>query len=334
MSFSIHFLDDDILLKNKIEEFISNWNDSSFFIETKTSGSTGTPKTIRLTKSQMIASAKMTGVYFGLKENQTALLCLSLDTIAGKMMLVRAVVHQMKLLVCLPKSNPLIGITEKIDFVALVPLQVDKIIKESLTTFKTIKSVLIGGASISENIIESLKKEKITCYQSFGMTETISHIAIRKVGFENETYYTTLANIKIQTDEHNELIISAPNLEINEVKTNDLVQIINENQFIWKGRKDFVINSGGIKLFPEEIERKLSHLILKPFFITSQEDSKLGEKVIIIIESKSDKDVLNQTTFNCLYKYEIPKKVFYLAEFIRTESGKINRLKTKELLAL
>lgn len=334
MSFSIEYLDNDILLENKVEGFISKWNDSSFFIETKTSGSTGKPKTIRLTKSQMIASAKMTGEYFGLRKNQTALLCLSIDTIAGKMMLIRAIVHEMKLLVCLPKSNPLNGITEKIDFVALVPLQVDKIMRESLKTFKSIKSILIGGASISENIIESLNRENLTCYQSFGMTETISHVAIRKVGVENEAFYTTLPSIKIESDEHNELIISAPHLEIHNLRSNDLIELINENQFIWKGRKDFVINSGGVKLFPEEIERKLSNLILKPFFITSLEDSKLGERVVLIIESKSDKDFLNKTIFNSLNKYEIPKEVFYLEKFIRTESGKINRLKTKELLAL
>ncbi len=334
MSFSIEYLDNDILLKNKVEEFVSNWNNSSFFIETKTSGSTGKPKIIRLSKTQMITSAKMTGEYFGLSKNKTSLLCLSIDTIAGKMMIVRAIVHQMKLLVGSPQSNPLIGMDEKIDFIALVPLQVNKIINESLSTFKSIESVLIGGASIPQNIIETLKKEKLTCFQSFGMTETVSHIAIRKVGFENEAHYTTLHSVKIESDEHNELIINAPHLGINNLKTNDLIEVINKNQFIWKGRKDFVINSGGIKLFPEEIERKLSSSILNPFFITSFNDSKLGEKVVLIIESKDGSDILNEKTFINLDKYERPKEVFYLKEFIKTESGKINRIKTKALLSL
>ena len=332
MSFSITYLDNDILLKNKIEEFISNWNDSSFFIETKTSGSTGKPKSIQLSKAQMIASAKITGEYFGLNEDQTTLLCLSIDTIAGKMMLVRAIVHNMKILITSPSSNPLKKIEERIDFIAIVPLQLDKMIEESSIELKNIKNILIGGASLPSPISDKLIKLNLTCFQSFGMTETVSHIAIRKVGKNEELFYTTLPGIKLIQNPENELIITAPHLSIYELKTNDIIELLSENQFVWKGRKDFVINSGGVKIFPEEVEKKISNLIDLPFFITSIPDVKLGEKLVLIIESDKLINLYIDDFKSVLTKYELPKEIFYLRSFERTISGKINRIKTKALL--
>ena len=185
--------------------------------------------------------------------------------------------------------------------------------------------MIVGGAKMSASLEKSLSKLKTKVYETYGMTETITHIAAKKIG---EKAFTILPNIKIYQDDRNCLVIDAPKISKDTIITNDLVELINENQFVFLGRIDNVINSGGIKLIPEQIEDKLSGKINSRFFVTGIHDAVLGEKLVLIIEG--EKQALDETIFDGLDKYEKPKEVFYVSKFIETLNGKIKR---KEILA-
>jgi O-succinylbenzoic acid--CoA ligase len=330
MSFSITYLVNDEALKHKIEGFLQEWRNPSLFIDTATSGSTGNPKTIRINKKQMIASALMTGEYLNIKKGENALLNLSVDTIAGKMMVIRAIVLELNLLVTSITKNPFTNYQNvpKIDFIALVPYQVDEILKQHGDELKKIKNIIIGGATCSEKLIESLKNKKIQAYQTFGMTETISHIAMRRIGLVTDDYYSTLPNVFISVNSNHQLIIDATNLGVKNLLTNDIIELISENSFIWKGRADFIINSGGVKIHPEKIEQILSKYIEVPFFVSSRKDELLGEKIILVIESSNQLKLDLVEIFKGESNYFKPKEVIYLNKFERTISNKINRIET------
>jgi o-succinylbenzoate---CoA ligase len=330
MSFSISYLVNDEALKNKIEGFLQDWRNPSLFIETATSGSTGEPKIIKVTKKQMIASALMTGEFLTIKKGENALLNLSVDTIAGKMMIVRAIVLELNLFVISLSKNPFDSTINipSIDFIALVPYQVNEILNQHSDKLKNIKSIIIGGAESSEKLINILKVKGIQAYQTFGMTETISHIAMRKIGLTTEEHYSTLPNIYLSINSDQQLIINAPKLYIDNLITNDLVELISENSFIWKGRADYIINSGGVKIHPEKIEQILSRYIEVPFFISSVKDDLLGEKIILLIESSNKLKLDFTEIFIGVSNYFKPKETIYLNEFSRTISGKINRIQT------
>lgn len=330
MSFSINYLVNDVALQHKIEGFLQEWRSPSLFLETATSGSTGIPKTIRINKKQMIASALMTGEFLEIKKGENALLNLSLDTIAGKMMIVRAIVLELNLFVTSLSKNPFYSTLNipQIDFIALVPYQVNDILNQHANELKKIKSIIVGGAACSENLIENLKAKGIQAYQTFGMTETISHIAMRKIGITTEEHYSTLPNVFISVNFDQQLIIDAPDLSVNNLITNDIVALISENSFIWRGRADYIINSGGVKIHPEKIEQILSKYIEVPFFISSVKDDLLGEKIILIIESSNKLKLDFKEIFSGESNYFKPKEIIYLNEFERTISNKINRIQT------
>jgi O-succinylbenzoic acid--CoA ligase len=313
--------------KNNVESFLNEWYNNELFISTYTSGSTGKPKLIQISKNKMKESARMTGNFLGLKANDSALLCLSPATIAGKMMIIRAIELKLSLSVIDTNSNPISLLNRKIDFIAMVPLQLQNAFS-NIEILQKIENVIIGGGEISEKLELKLKENNVTVFQTFGMTETISHVAMRKVGAITEQFYTALApNYFSQKD--NRLIIHSPLLENDVIETNDIIELLDEKHFIWKGRSDFVINSGGIKIHPEQIEKKLAKLIEVPFFISSLKDDTLGEKVVLFIESKDKFNLGKEKVLQVISKYEYPKEIFFLENFIRTESGKINRLKTK-----
>lgn len=305
-----------------IGEFLLEWLDDDLDIEVQTSGTTGKPKVIRLKKLAMIQSAIATGDFFSLEPGDKALLCLSAKYIAGKMMLVRAMILGLELDITTVDSKPLKYNDKQYDFAAMVPIQVEN----SLKKLQNIKKVIIGGATLSQSLIEKLKKLKKTkTYETYGMTETITHVAVRKIG---DATFKTLPNINISKDERDCLVIDAPKIMEDKVITNDVVDVVNENEFLWLGRFDNVINSGGIKLFPEQIEAKLQDLISDRFFIAGEKDEKLGEKVILVVESnKKDTD---SSIFDVLEKFEKPKAIYFVPKFIETKTGKINRLKTVE----
>jgi O-succinylbenzoic acid--CoA ligase len=319
---------------NDIGFFLESWFSESSYIIVQTSGSTGAPKKIKLDKVQMTNSALATGEFFNLKENTKALLCLSANYIAGKMMIVRAIVLGWDIHLVAPLSNPLESVTQKFDFCAMVPLQV----QSSLKCIENIKTLIIGGGEVSVSLQNSLAKLKTSCYATYGMTETITHIAVKQLNnfredILNTNHYTLLPNIKISKDKRGCLVINAPNLSENKIITNDIVNIFSDSSFEWLGRFDNVVNSGGVKLFPEQIEFKLSKLIKQRFFIAGMPDEKLGQKLVLVIESRVRliDDKLDYEKCK-LEKYEKPKKVYFLNNFIETTTGKIKRNETLKLL--
>lgn len=316
----------------QIGDFLMEWLSSSNTIEVHTSGSTGQPKKIILQKTHMRNSAAATGEFLGLKANDTALLCLPMNYIAGKMMMVRALVLGLDLYATIPSSSPLFGISKKFDFCAMVPNQLNN----SLDEIERIKNVIVGGAPLALSLKKTIGKKRNLIYETFGMTETISHIAMRKLSCDAaETYFTTLSNITIAADHRNCLSINAPDLGVEELISNDVVNILSTTTFLWLGRLDNVVNSGGIKLHPEIIEEKLNTLISGRFFTAGMPDEMLGEKLVLVVEGECDTKILDveMRKLNNLEKIAVPKAIYLLPNFVMTANGKINRGETLALIS-
>lgn len=326
-AFKLKYIYHSIELQQEIEDFLAKWIDNSDSIETLTSGSTGEPKLISIKKEKMRLSARMTGNFLQIRSGEKALLCLSPSTIAGKMMLVRAMELELELYVTPTSSNPFEKITEEFDFVALVPLQLKNTLDNFPEKIQKCRNCIIGGGDIPYPIIQQLKNLELTVYHTFGMTETISHVAMKRVGFISDEYFTALGGTYFSNlDER--LVIHSPLLETESITTNDCIELIDKKNFKWVGRTDFVINSGGIKIHPEVVENKLAEIISVPFFIIGEKDDYLGEKVILYIENKEDIQISKTKMTELLSRYEMPKEIRYVFPFARTDSGKINRLQT------
>jgi O-succinylbenzoic acid--CoA ligase len=312
-------------------DFIKHWLGDVQTFTLTTSGSTGTPKEIALTRSQLIHSAQRTIKALSLSADDTALICLDTKYIAGKMMLVRALEANMKIVAAEPSSNPIKNLSVQPDFAAFVPLQLDEIFKDesSVRKLNQFNSIIVGGTSVSTTLLEKIKTLSCAVYATYGMTETVSHIALQKLnGADAQDHFETLPGIKIRTDERDCLVLSLPDFR-EPVITNDIVKIIDHSGFKILGRYDNVINSGGVKLMPETIEKKLSPLLTnQDFFVAGIPDDRLGQKLVLIIEGKQQE--LPARLKLALATYEIPKEIFYLDEFVRTETQKINRLQTLE----
>lgn len=321
LSEAIYLKENGKFFEKAIGKFLLEWLNTDEYVFVQTSGSTGKPKKILVEKSAMIASARATGLFFKLQPKTTALLCLSADYIAGKMMLVRALTLGWHLDTTEPNSNPLTN--QRYDFVAMVPMQV----ANSLEQLYLVGTLLIGGTKVNYQLAESILKTKCNAFESYGMTETISHIAIKRIG---EKCFTVLPNVSIALDERNCLVIEALELSTDKIVTNDRVSILNETQFILNGRIDNVINSGGVKIFPEEVEEQLSKHFSTRFFIASLADDKFGEIVILVLEGKPFE--VDTSSFSELPKYQIPKKIVFIEKFVETETNKVNRKKTLEKL--
>jgi len=302
--------------------FLLELFDDKSTINVYTSGSTGNPKSIIIPKTALLKSAEATGLFFNLPPKTTALHCLSSQYIAGKMMWVRALHLGWHLTLVEPNANPLKNKIESFDFAAMVPLQA----QNSIDQLHQIKKLIIGGASLSTEWEEKLTLIPTQIYQTYGMTETITHIAVKKLGQKN---YTCLPNVSIGTDERNCLVINLPYLSSKEIITNDIVNLVSNNSFEWLGRYDHIVNSGGIKLIPEKIEEKLHPFISAPFFIAGLPDNNLGQKLILIIET-SPQTFEFESIFSkaSLSKFEIPKKIYIIDSMIITENNKINRIDT------
>ncbi|MCL7752952.1 AMP-binding protein [Polaribacter sp. Z022] len=307
----------------EIYDFLKNWFSKEDYILVNTSGSTGKPKEIKILKKQMINSAFATGSYFKLLENTTSLLCLSVNYIAGKMMLVRALVLGWKLDVTNINSNPLKGVKKKFDFVAMVPLQLEN----SLEKLNQIKNLIVGGGVVSNKLQSKISNTNCNVFATYGMTETVTHIAIKKLNNTTNkfNFYETLPNVEIYKDHRNCLVIDAFKVSNKVLFTNDIVELYSDKQFKWIGRFDNIINSGTIKLYPELIEEKLSLIINSRFFVTGVSDEKLGQKLVLIIEGKKQKIDFSKSK---LSKFEIPKNIYFIEKFIETETNKIHRIKT------
>lgn len=324
---------EEALYKVAIGQFLMDWLDTSDTLEVQTSGSTGPPKVLSLKKVHMANSAMATGSFFRMGAGTKALLCLSAQHIAGKMMLVRSMVLGWEIDVMEPISNPLKKTTVCYDFGAMVPLQAS----ESIPRLSQIKTLIIGGAPISPELKLELLGISTTVYETYGMTETITHIAVKEVGDNLQSNsFKVLPDISLSKDERNCLVIEAPKISDDIIVTNDLVELISPTEFQWLGRFDNIINSGGVKLIPELIEAKLSNIINGRFFVAGIADVNLGQKLILVIEGDVDtKQLLHDLKeLPSLSKYEVPKDIFLMPYFVDTKSRKLNRTETIRALKL
>jgi len=299
----------------------------------ETSGSTSESKTIRLAKSDMRTSALKTQAYFGYHSGDSALLCLPVKYIGGMMMLVRAIVSELRLIIVAPTLDPLSSIDEQVDFLPMTSAQMLNSLTNSLPQINQVKNILLGGGPVSRSLLNQLQDIEAACFHSFGMTETISHVAIRQLNHDGQSdIFHAIEGVQFSVDEDNCIIISGDHLR-EDIYTNDVVELMDEVSFIWKGRKDNVINSGGIKLYPELIEPKLSEIIAYPYFISSIEDARFGRVVSLFIEcdSKSDFTKLYDSLSLHLSQYEMPKKIYKVSKFVMTATGKIQRQKSVDL---
>ncbi len=305
-----------------VGDFFLDWFDDNDFMNLKTSGTTGKPKVIKIDKQAMVNSALATGDFFELLPGNKAFHCLPVQYIAGKMMFVRAFIIGLDIDFVAPSSHPMKNNTTKYDFVAMVPLQA----QNSLMELKNnVKKLIVGGVKMSRSLENELSKLPTKVYETYGMTETITHIAAKRVGAKA---FLILPNVKISKDNKNCLVIDAQKISNELIVTNDIVELINDNEFVFLGRFDNVINSGGIKLIPEQIEKKLSHSIQNRFIVIGISDELLGEKLVLVIEGSKYK--IEESIFNALDKYEKPKEIIFISKFKETDNGKIIR---KEILS-
>ncbi|BAM99646.1 AMP-binding protein [Blattabacterium cuenoti] len=313
--------------KKSIFSFWKNWHDNKPIILSITSGTTGFSKVISLRKKHMYERAIKTVEFLKLeKKGIKGLLCLSPDSIAAKMFLVRAIIFKWKIYCVPPSSNPLKNIKEYyFDITSMVPIQVFF----SLEYLKNIKIILIGGCSISSFLEKKLQNISTICYSTYGMTETSGHIAIKKINGPNKSiFYESFQDVILSVDNRNCLRVYYMDSYF---QTNDIVHMISKNTFIWIGRYDNVINSGGIKMSPELIEKEIGSFIPyeKRFFITSIPDKILGEKVILIIEGPPFSLHIPNSIFNGKRKFYKPKSIFFISHFT---DNLLDKFRRKEII--
>lgn len=328
MSFAITYLTKDTALQTQVNRFTDLWNEGAETFTVETSGSTGPPKKIVLSRNQLIASAKRTLNYFGLKPGDSALLAISPATIGGKMMIVRAMIGGLYLFISAPKANPLADLPSgtKLDFAPLVPLQIRAIERKSPELLTTVRTILLGGSPVSPELEQRLAELHDRMFIGFGMTETVSHVAVRKAG---NPVYTALEGVTFSENE-GALTLSDRLLNIENLQTNDSVHLKDVTHFEWLGRTDFVINSGGIKIHPEQLERLLSAYIDAPFFVAGKPDAAFGEICMLVVDPQHgspDLAKLQQVCRENIGKYAVPKTIVYVP-MVYGNGNKINRKAT------
>jgi len=325
--------------EKNIGDFLLDWLDAKDHIVVPTSGSTGIPKHIQLSKQAMVNSAIATGNFFNLKPGDLALHCLPIRYIAGKMMLVRALILGLELDIIRPSSNPVFDSQKHYDFCAMIPMQLGMVHQNT----NNISTLIIGGAPISQPLLKAIQNLSSHVYETYGMTETITHIAVKKLNNQlslrgsmttqsANSYFKTLPKIKISQDERECLVIEAAYLSNERIITNDIVKLHSETNFEWLGRIDTIINSGGIKIHPEQLEAKLQEKIEERFFIASEDDEVLGERIVLVLEAEYN--TIDKSLFKGLNKYEVPKQIYVTNQFTETSSGKIQRQKTLDSIKL
>ncbi|MCT2562573.1 AMP-binding protein [Chryseobacterium herbae] len=322
--------------EQKTKNFLDEWFSDGNTVKVQTSGSTGTPKVFEIEKNKMVNSALMTCNFLGLKEDDKALLCLPVEYISGKMMMVRSIERRLMLIISEPSLKPVEHLNEVVDFCAMTPLQVEN----SLDKLHLIKNLIIGGATVSENL-----KEKINTaaqrshtsnriFETYGMSETLSHIALKQLMPEPEDYFTAFENVSISTDERGCLKIFAPNVNAEVLQTNDLVEIKNEKQFRFLGRIDNVINSGGAKIFPETLEALVKKEIPNEAVFIGIKDESLGQKLILIIEGEESANLVEKIFEISFEKnFHKPKEIIFTEKIPRTPNGKVNRIELHKIIS-
>ena len=329
----------DYTISSPFEErtllFCRQWLNGQNEFEQKTSGSTGTPKLIKISRVQMCMSAAITVSALNLSANDIALVCVDTAYIAGKMMLARAFEHQMNIIIVEPTSNPLERINTPFHFAAMVPMQIENTLINTTTKDKLAdcKAILIGGAPVSIKLATQIATLKTPIYATYGMTETVSHIALQKLSSPSENYFTTMGDIHIKTNNNDQLIIKGAITNNEALITNDRIELLSPRTFKWLGRIDNVINSGGIKFQIEDIETSIALLfndlnIVNRFFVAKNSDEYLGDKIALYIEAKSQNSFKNLKGVlkKRLAKHHLPREVFFIDNFIETGSGKVDKL--------
>ncbi|MFT5618363.1 MAG: O-succinylbenzoic acid--CoA ligase [Arenicella sp.] len=329
-------------IQHKAWQFCHDWLNGQTDFVLHTSGSTGKPKPIEITRKQMEASAKSTIQALGLIENDNFLVCINTDFIGGKMMLVRGLELGANLVVIEPSGNPLqfIEPNSQFDFMAVVPLQLENILSQSpekKAVLNQMKAIIVGGAPVGKKLEQKIQLLKSPVFSTYGMTETISHIALKRLnGNEKSDCFQSLPNVEISQDERGCLAIQSEITKNEVIITNDLVELISPTEFRWLGRVDNIINSGGIKIQLEELESEIEQILLGleincQFAICPIPDEKLGQKIVLFLELKSLSDEifseLTSTMGNQLGKYRNPKETRFQTTFPLTASGKIDRKK-------
>ncbi|GGG52352.1 AMP-binding protein [Epilithonimonas arachidiradicis] len=321
--------------ETKVLDFINEWFSESKTVKIMSSGSTGIPKIFDIEKSKMLNSAEMTCDFLDLKEGNSALLCLPIEYISGKMMVVRSISRKLKLKIAPISLNPLENTNEDTDFCAMTPLQVEN----SLEKIHLIKNLIIGGAAVSETlkskISQTLKSSnsQTKIFETYGMSETLSHIALKQVFPNQQDWFKVFDGVDISLDERGCLKIFAPKLNSEVLQTNDLVEINDKKQFKFLGRIDNIINSGGAKIFPEELEKLVKKVIPNEVVFLGIEDEKLGQKLVLIIEGEESQSINHQlSTINYKKSFHKPKEIIFVEQIPRTPNGKVNRLELKKLI--
>ena len=312
-------------------EFIEEWNNRNDFIIVRTSGSTGTPKEIHLNKRFVMESAVRTNNYFNISQTSNLHSCVSADYIGGKMMAVRSLVSGANLSWETPSNRPLthLPLDYSIDLLAIVPSQM-LFILDNLKELPEIKNFLIGGAPINNQLKDKIANSGINAFESYGMTETASHIALRKITSQTIPF-RTFDDISVSNNPDGCLVINYK--DGLKITTNDIAEIISDKEFFIVGRKDNIINSGGKKINPEIIEKQISDYIEEEFIIAGLPDPKWGQKIVLIIEGENEKvwlDKLKEKLKQSLSGWQVPKDILLVKKLPRSKNGKIIRPKNPD----
>ena len=319
-----------------LEEFLEEWNNPSPYVHVQTSGSTGTPKPMLVEKQRMLNSARITCDFLGLREGDTALLCMSLDYIAGKMMVVRSKERGLKLTTVEPSGHPLSTPHSPLDFAAMVPMQVYNSLQvpEEKERLMQIRHLIIGGGAIDDALAAALTTFPNHVWSTYGMTETLSHIALRRLnGPDASEWYTPFPSVKVSLNEDRCLVIDAPLVCPSRLVTNDIAELSSgtdpEVKFRILGRKDNVICSGGIKIQIETVERQLRPHLQAPFLITKRPDAKFGEAVVLLTEGTVPE--AQEVCERILPKYHQPRVYLHVDQIPLTATGKPARQQAEQL---
>ncbi len=314
----------------EVYAFLAEWFSDVPTVEVQTSGSTGIPKRMSVRKDRMMHSACLTCHFLQLGQGDRALLCMDMRYIGAKMMVVRALVSGMELLVRRASGHPLADVDGRIDFLSMVPMQLYYTIynNKERARAKDIRCIIVGGGEVDETLCRELQDMPCRVYSTYGMTETLSHIALRPLnGPDASSSYKVLGGIGLSLSEKGTLVVNAPMLCENPLQTNDIVELKEDGSFWVKGRADNVVNSGGVKIQIEEDERRLKTLFPYPFALTSVKDGCLGEALVLLLnmeETRTD-DELRMSMKSVLPCYHVPKYIFRVLEIPLVPNGKIDR---------
>lgn len=307
-----------------LNEFRAEWTARGSYITAHTSGSTGKPKEIRLSKADMIVSARATNTFFGLDSGSTFVCPLSPDYIAGKMMAVRAWQAGTEPVFVTPSNTP--ELYGHASLLAVVPSQVPHVLALTNSGALTVGNLLIGGAALSELLKADILSAGINAYESYGMTETCSHVALRRVG---DATFHSMPGVRFDVDSRNCLCISHDGMSFGRLQTNDIVDLLSPDQFVWRGRFDNVINTGGIKVFPEELEAEISRLVspVFPFYISSVPSEKWGNEIAVVAAcSQGQLNELKDSLSQLMDHRRLPKHFFCVDALPQASNGKVKRI--------